>query len=242
MKTTAMSESSELPPQGAVTTIPPQGAVVGNNVMEVSLAPGEDPNVALAKARLHPVVNAGHTIRVFEKTLADHPFGSLVTELSRHVENVKAGNMNRPEAMLMMQAHSLDAIFNTLAQKAGANIGTHRDAAETYLRMALKAQAQCRTTLETLAEIKAPRSTQFIKQQNVANQQQVNNGAAAAGAAPSSPAHEKNSAIPPNELLTEAPHATLDTRGAGAASGLDPQLDALVSVDRPENKQRENAQ
>jgi hypothetical protein len=48
---------------------------------------------------------------------------------------------------------------------------------EGYLRMALKAQNQCRMTLETLATIKNP--PVFTKQANINNggQQQVNNGA-----------------------------------------------------------------
>ena len=50
---------------------------------------------------------------------------------------------------------------------------------EAYLRMAMKAQNQCRMTLETLAMIKNP-PTVFAKQANInhGGQQQVNNGAA----------------------------------------------------------------
>lgn len=43
--------------------------------------------------------------------------------------------------------------------------------------MALKAQAQCRATLEALAEIKNPRPVAFVKQANISGEhQQVNNG------------------------------------------------------------------
>jgi hypothetical protein len=122
--------------------------------------------------------------------------------------------------MLLTQAHTLDVIFNALAQRAGANIGTRKDAAETYLRMALKAQSQCRTTLEALAEIKAPKSATFIKQANIAGQQQVNNGTANA-------AHEKN-ITPSNELLSESTHATLDTRGASTPVGIESDVGAVA--------------
>lgn len=211
----------------------------GKNALSVSISAGEDPDVAMAKARLHPVVSAGSTIRVFERTLADHPFDALVTELSRHVVDVKDGKMNRPEAMLMMQAHSLDAIFNTLAQRAGNNVGSNADLAERYLRMALKAQSQCRTTLEALAEIKAPKSPTFIKQANIAEQQQVNNGTVTNGGPSAS--HEKKP-NPSNELLTEASHAALDTRGTCTAGGVDPQMEAVGKVDRTANGGRKNAQ
>ena len=60
-----------------------------------------------------------------------------------------------------------------------ARRGEHREylpAAETYLRLALKAQAQCRATVEALAEIKNPRPVAFVKQANIAQgPQQVNN-------------------------------------------------------------------
>ena len=49
-------------------------------------------------------------------------------------------------------------------------------AAETYVRLALKAQAQCRATLETLATIKNP-PVVYARQANIAaGRQQVNNG------------------------------------------------------------------
>ncbi|MGH8646968.1 MAG: hypothetical protein ACREX4_21935 [Gammaproteobacteria bacterium] len=43
------------------------------------------------------------------------------------------------------------------------------------MQLALKAQNQCRQTLAALAEIKNPRRTTFIGQQNNATNQQVNN-------------------------------------------------------------------
>jgi hypothetical protein len=51
-----------------------------------------------------------------------------------------------------------------------------RSAAESYFKMALKAQNQCRMTLETLSNIKNP-PVVYAKQANIANgPQQVNNG------------------------------------------------------------------
>ena len=211
----------------------------GKNVLSVSISAGDDPNVAMAKARLHPVVSAGSTIRVFERTLTDHPFDALVTELSRHVVDVSDGKMSRPEAMLMMQAHSLDAIFNSLAQRAGNNVGSNTDVVEKYLRMALKAQSQCRTTLEALAEIKMPKSATFIRQVNNASQQQVNNGNVTNGGSAPAPEQFSNQ---PNELLTEAPHAALDTRGTRTAGGADPQLATVGEIDRTAKRGRKNAQ
>ena len=60
-------------------------------------------------------------------------------------------------------------------------MGEHLNATETYMRLALKAQTQCRSTLETLAEVKYPKAATFVRQQNVAYQQQINNGDPANG-------------------------------------------------------------
>lgn len=100
----------------------------------------------------------------------------MVTDLQIQVDKIKAGNMSSAESMLYGQAVALQTIFTSLARRAAQNSGVYIDAADKYLRLALKAQAQCRATLETLAEIKNPMP--YIKQANIANgPQQVNNGA-----------------------------------------------------------------
>jgi hypothetical protein len=80
--------------------------------------------------------------------------------------------------MLTSHAHTLDAIFHELIARArGEARAGHLQAAETYMRLALKSQSQCRTTVETLAEIKNPPNVAFVKQANIANgPQQINNG------------------------------------------------------------------
>jgi hypothetical protein len=50
------------------------------------------------------------------------------------------------------------------------------DPADQYMRLALKAQSQCRAAIEALAEIKNPKPVAFVQQANIANgPQQVNN-------------------------------------------------------------------
>ncbi len=98
-----------------------------------------------------------------------------LAELDRSVEMVHRGDLGEPEALLLGQAVALNAIFADLAVRAERNLGSHLDAAERYLRLALRAQAQSRATLETLAAIKNP-PTVFAGQANIAHgPQQVNN-------------------------------------------------------------------
>jgi hypothetical protein len=107
----------------------------------------------------------------------------------------------------------------------------HMPNLEGFMRLALRAQSQCRATLETLATIKNP-PVVFARQANIANgPQQVNNGVPA----PASPAHEEKT-IQSNELLTKDQRgATLDTRGTAATSGTDKAMATLGEVHRPGN-------
>ena len=149
------------------------------------------------------------------------------TVLSEKVAQVKAGDLSEAESILLSQATALDAIFTEMARRAALNMGEYINAADTYMRMALKAQSQCRSTLEALAEIKAPRHVSFVKQANIAHgPQQVNNGNA--------PAHG-NKSIQSNELL-EAQHGNyLDTGTTGEAIGINSELATVGEIDRAAN-------
>jgi len=105
------------------------------------------------------------------------------------------------------------------------------NAAEIYMRLALKAQSQCRATLETLAAIKNPTPVTFVKQANVAHgPQQVNNGP------PSEPpSRARESENPPNELLEHTHGERLDFGTPKAAVGADSALATVGEVHRAAN-------
>jgi hypothetical protein len=143
--------------------------------------PCEDDGEALARTLLRPNVGAALTIQQYAKNLGDLDLTGLVYALEQQIDVVNDGNLKRAEGMLLVQAHSLDALFNSLAQRAAVEIGEHLHTAETYLRLALKAQSQCRATLETLVLIKNPPNVAFVGQANIAHgPQQVNNAVARA--------------------------------------------------------------
>jgi hypothetical protein len=90
------------------------------------------------------------------------------------------------------------------------------DAVVIYLRLALKAQGQCRATLETLAMIKNPHPVAFVRQANIAHgPQQVNNGLAEPGE-PSRAGKTKNQQ---NKLLEVQSGERLDTEAKCATGG-----------------------
>ena len=204
------------------------------NVLAVPTKPDENSALVLAQTLMSPSVAGSITMQAYKKHFGEIDLMGLIGATREQVKSVHDGDMKRTEAMLIVQAHTLDTIFNELARRAiGADIMPKLD---TYLRLALKAQNQCRTTLETLAEIKNPKPTAFIKQQNVGVNQQVNNGELANS--PNDPhaqarAHGKIK-NQPNELLTEGAHhgTTLDSGRTGKAIGANQELETVGAVNR----------
>jgi hypothetical protein len=144
-------------------------------------APDKDKADAMAVMAMKPSVNAAAVTVEYTGFLGEQDIGAQVTALSSSMESLKVGDLSRCENMLFGQAHALQAIFVNLARRATKQ--EYMKNWEGYLRMALKAQNQCRMTLETLATIKNP--PVFAKQANINNggQQQVNNGTQPAAAA-----------------------------------------------------------
>lgn len=164
---------------------------------------------------------------------ADLDLVALLDKIEAQIEAVRNGDMTEVEAMLFGQALTLQATFTALSRRAAANVGLNVNVTDIYLKLALRAQGQCRATLETLAEIKNPRSVAFIKQGNFAQNQQINHGSATEPRT-----HEKNS-VAPNELLTDERlnnGKSMDTGAAGAASASNPRMEALDGGHRPANK------
>lgn len=182
---------------------------------------------AIAQAALSPeMANASTTADYSQGIFPDICLQDCIEVLQEDIKAVNGGNLDKLEGMLTAQAEALNAIFNNFAKRAIHS--TLMPQLDIYTRLAMKAQAQCRTTVEAIAEIKYPKSATFIKQANIAQQQQVNNGKELARA------REKN-ITPTNELLTEAAHATLDTGRTEAAVGVDSGLEAVGAVNRAEH-------
>lgn len=190
---------------------PQQGTEIA---LQVHMLPGESEAEAHARSMLSPATNAALNVFNFHPIKGGCDLNLVLGEIAKQSQRVVDGDMSGPEAMLVSQAHALDIMFTSMAQRAAVCIGAgHLHATESYMRLALKAQSQCRTTIEALAELKQPRTATFIKQANIAGQQQVNNGAnteTSTRTGARARAREKN-ITPTSELLTERKHATLDT-------------------------------
>jgi hypothetical protein len=174
----------------------------------------EDPDKAISRVLISPEFTAASCMQAWEDI---NRFSGLMAALDDQVKLVHDGNLKRPEAMLLSQAHTLDLLFNKLAQKAHCQ--SHMPHYESFLRLAFKAQGQCRATLETLSAIKNP-PVIFAKQANISNgHQQINNGVPAP--------HTEENKNHSNELLTELPNATLDTGRTSEAICVNSDLEAV---------------
>lgn len=165
----------------------------------------------------------------------------LMLRLTDDSSVVVQGSLKQAERMLITQAKTLDVIFNNFAQKA-AKIPledlTYLKCIDGLLRLSFKAQSQCRATLETLANIKNPPNIAFVKQQNVANQQQINNNQNTAECDRTSLARENKNVS--NKLLERKDGQRLDFGKKAKASGNDSELEALGSLYRPKNGGRKS--
>jgi hypothetical protein len=187
------------------------------------------------------VVGGVATNALLVTSFAKPEFGELnLTEVFEALQSgvgaVNGGDLSAVEGLLSVQIVALNAMFGEMARRAALNMGQHIDAADRYMRLALRAQSQCRATAETLAVIKAGPPI-FAHQANVAHgPQQVNNSATS----PTTRARKSTESKQP-ELLESSDGKRLDTGTAGTASGGDSALEAVGAEHRPEDAGRQGA-
>lgn len=152
---------------------------------------------------------------------------ALMETLREQAKGVNQGDLSQAEAMLMNQATALQSLFARLTENAFS--ASQLPQFDAFMRLALRAQNQCRATLETLSAIKNP-PVVIAKQANIAHgHQQVNNGIAI----PTGNAHARENEIPPNELLTEMKNGkTVDIGATGATISNDPAMATLGEINR----------
>ena len=164
----------------------------------VSETPEKDKNTLIAELSTQGVLTNSMMIVDFNKDYIAMVLGDCALAVTTHVTKIQNGNMKSLEGMLAAQAVTLDNMFCALGRRGNANLAQYPNAAEKFIKLALKAQSQCRSTIEALAIIKNP---QPYIQNNRAQYQQVNNAV---------PPHTREKPNMTNELNSqhaEAPHA-----------------------------------
>ena len=212
-------------------------AAANPNALPVIRTHEQTTEQALVRTALRPSINGASVIKAYQGNIVgnDVDLAELVQGLSDSCKRVNDGDLSTLEAMLVSQATALQTIFTSLARRA--QLQEHQKHLESFLGLALKAQAQSRATISALVDLKYPRQATFVKQANIAHgPQQVNNGAGADGSAHVlGHAHAEKSAPEQNKLL-EANHGQpggrMDTRAAQAAERSNQAVEAVEQVHR----------
>ena len=128
----------------------------------------------IAKLAVSPEMSSQRVVAASEREqgLDQHlDIPRLMAVLKAESERLSEGKSEDVGPILANQALALQSLFSRLTERALSQ--SHMSNIETFMRLALRAQSQCRATLETLSSLnKAP--TVFAQQANVATDQQIN--------------------------------------------------------------------
>ena len=157
----------------------------------------------------------------------------LMDIIRKQAGAVQGGDMSQAEAMLANQATALQTLFARLVERGMCQ--STMPILETFMKLALRAQNQCRATLETLAAIKNP-PVVFARQANFANgPQQVNNGVNTLG----QPSRARENKIEQTQQLEAIPdEQRLDFGATEKAGETDQNMEAVGKIDRAKNSGR----
>ena len=205
----------------------PAAPTSGPSTLQLVAKEGQTREQLLAELAMNPAVRAIFSLHKYsDHSLGTYDITTLTGLMHERVKKMHDGDLQQAETMLLSQAYVLDAVFHELLGRARTNMGTYLETSETYLRLAYRSQSQCRSTLETLGFIKNPKSVVFVRQANIANNQQINNNRSRA----------KKKKKDPNKLLEQTHAERLDARAPGAAKLDDSPVAALEAVDGTANR------
>jgi hypothetical protein len=186
-----------------------------------------------AKEAVDPAMQGGTTIVCYAETMVGKlDATALASELRATSVEVCDRNLDGGLEMLTIQAQTLNAIFNELARQATATINIMP--MESLLRLALRAQSQCRATWEAISTIQNPPLAGYVNQANIAHgHQQVNNEAFPR-------ARNENQQTKLLEQTVNDPDAWLDRRAPEASGDAHSYVAAVDEVDGTKDKQRQS--
>lgn len=175
--------TAKRPPKAKTQTSAPLPAppYAPSRAMAVSLAHTDTPAQRARSAAKQIAAPEAAAYRVMNAAEGKGPAGALLdasgmlAELRATQKAVNDGDLSTAEAMLMAQAVGLQVLYVRLTERAMGQPCIPQ--METFMRLALKAQAQSRLALEALAALKqGPAILARNAQVNVAHgPQQVNN-------------------------------------------------------------------
>jgi hypothetical protein len=138
--------------------------------MDVALRPDEKIGRTMARVTLDPQTRNANVAMALGSTMFGDRQRPDITEstaiLTEEVQRAAKGDLSLATRVYTSQAITLDTLFTELLGRGFNNMGKYPDAADRYIRQALKAQSACRSTLEALARLHQPRE-QTVKHVHV---------------------------------------------------------------------------
>lgn len=218
-----------------VTRSKPTGGMKPQHASVVEQTKEETGAQALARRLLEPHLRHAHTASAFAgKVLGDGIESPGIMDYVSHVESVtkktESGDLALASRLLASHALTLDSMFTELARRAAVNMGEYLDASERYARLAMKAQSNCRATVEALAKLHQPRE-QIVKHVH------VNEGGQAVVA---DHFHNQTGAQGNGETNKQS-HAAASAEGGASLPGPDPLRNPMPSSGRKGSQKVSNA-
>lgn len=191
---------------------PKRAATEDKGKLIVEAEPGKSEERRLADVSLDPAASAMAATRLFNRgSFGEQNTTELYSSLSENGKAATAGDLGHYKAMLAAQADTLNSVFTEMARRAALNMGEYIGATESYMRLALKAQAQCKANIEALDRLSSGR-VQTVRHVH------VNEG----GQAVIADEFHHHTGGRENGKSNEQPHATGTAGESPALSGPDP--------------------
>lgn len=197
----------------------------------IELDPGEtvdDKGKAYAEFLTSPELSAYRVIGSMQPDYLGKEIDvpTLLKTLTQQIRAVNFGDRDRSEAMLISQATALQSVFVRLSELALKQ--DRISSIESFMRLALKAQSQCRSTLEALSGIKHP-AVVYANQANLTTGlQQVNNYSS------------KEFEILQNQLSGVDNELRSEPRAQGHAREDDTAMEAVGEINRSKKRFRQS--
>jgi hypothetical protein len=203
------------------------------NVLKCRLKASDTAEAREAEYMVEGLAMNALTGLAFSSKLTTLDLTECFEQIVRNAQTTATGDRKSQESILAAQVISMNAIYTELALLARTNLTHSFSLFERLMRLALKAQSNCRATAEALAVMQTP-PTVFARQANFAHgPQQVNNGTLQ-----SEPlARAMNSDSLPNKLL-EANDERMDTGTAGASVNRDQAMATVGALDGTKDARR----
>lgn len=124
------------------------------DALQLSAEPGKSDAQKTAEISLDPAAHGMAALRLFNKgSFGEQDTTEVYLALESQAKAARNGDLKHYRAILAMQADALNGMFTELSRRAAANMGEYLNATQLYLRLGLKAQAQCRATIEALEQM-----------------------------------------------------------------------------------------